>query len=261
MTLILAFLISMTSAMLHISIPMIEIKLLTLEAGRMTAARRSAAIPQLECSGVYCTSDLMPQTVQCHNIGAIGQEVQWRCDAELDNKVKFGRIEISCEGFEFTGDWNVLNGSCALAYELVSNDPDYQSDEDVVCVEDFEWGDNVGFTGDDTPPTKRTSTYCYRKPSRTQTNYPNPSWFGGSTMPLWIGLGLIFLYVLFADDTDSHTTSTLSLGRRHRRYFHSSRSSGWRSSGGSSFRSSGGSSFRSSGGSRMASGFGGSRSR
>ncbi len=117
---ILAFLFSVTSATLHESIPMIDIDALTLVAGRMTAARRSGAVPQLECTGSYCTNDLMPTVVQCRNVGSDGKEVQWRCDAELSTQVKFGRIEVSCEGFEFAGDRNVLVGSCGLQYELLA---------------------------------------------------------------------------------------------------------------------------------------------
>lgn len=115
-----AFLISVTSAALHESIPMIDIDALTLIAGRMTASRRTGAVPQLECTGSYCTNDLMPTVVQCRNVGSDGKEVQWRCDAELSTQVKFGRIEVTCEGFEFAGDRNVLVGSCGLQYELLA---------------------------------------------------------------------------------------------------------------------------------------------
>lgn len=97
-----------------------DIGALTFTANRLTVARRVPAIPQLEClGGPLCTEALMPKTVQCRNVGTDGNTVQWRCDAELDNSVKFGRIEVNCEGFEFPGDPYVLVGSCGLEYELL----------------------------------------------------------------------------------------------------------------------------------------------
>jgi hypothetical protein len=105
----------------HASVAMRDIKAVTLVAGRVTAARRGPAVPQLECRGSLCTEEFMPKTAQCYNMGSDGKSVQWKCDAELDNRVKFGRTEVSCEGFEFTGDTEVLVGSCGLEYELLNS--------------------------------------------------------------------------------------------------------------------------------------------
>ncbi len=266
MTLILAFLISVTSAALHVSIPMIEIKLLTLEAGRMTGARRVAPVPQLECTGMLCTDDLMPKKVECHNIGARGQEVQWRCDAELDNNVKFGRIEVSCEGFEFTGDWNVLVGSCGLQYELIASSSQVRAVQDYYCFRDFEWSDNPGFYGDHVPPTTNSSwkKECMRKTlAGTAKPQPKPFWAGFKYWFMWAGVFACVCAFAFIPASRSSLRPRLYYGggsRVRSRSYSGSRSWGgrFRSSGGGG--SSGG--FRSyGGGSSMSSGFGGSRSR
>ena len=104
----------------RLSIPLVDVDTLTLRAGRVTAARRMPAAPQLECIGALCVPGLMPDSVQCYNRGEDGNSVQWQCDAELDKSVKFGRLDVNCEGFSMAGDPNVLVGSCGLRYELVS---------------------------------------------------------------------------------------------------------------------------------------------
>ena len=40
--------------------------------------------------------------------------VQWECKAELDSKYQFGRLQISCEGYEYPDDPYILRGSCGV---------------------------------------------------------------------------------------------------------------------------------------------------
>jgi hypothetical protein len=120
----------------RLSIPLADIDALTLRAGRVTAARRMPAAPQLECFGSLCVPGLMPDSVQCYNRGYDGNTVQWQCDAELDKSVKFGRLDVSCEGFSMAGDPNVLVGSCGLRYELVSTRNHFNARLDVAQGED-----------------------------------------------------------------------------------------------------------------------------
>lgn len=40
---------------------------------------------------------------------------QWECKAELDSKYQFGRIQVSCEGYEYPDDPYVLRGSCGVS--------------------------------------------------------------------------------------------------------------------------------------------------
>jgi len=100
----------------------------------MTTARRGSPIPQLSVVGGSArNSGLLPSVVQCKNVGSDGFDVQWECKADLDESVKFGRISVSCEGYNSPSDPYVLKGSCGLEYELEytrkgRNENSYHSD-------------------------------------------------------------------------------------------------------------------------------------
>ncbi|XP_072526191.1 store-operated calcium entry-associated regulatory factor [Salminus brasiliensis] len=96
-----------------------DVQALTLYKGRNTAARRTSPIPQLQCVGgsAGCGS-FVPEVVQCQNKGWDGVDVQWECKADMDNWYRFGRVEVSCEGFNSPDDPYVLQGSCGLEYTL-----------------------------------------------------------------------------------------------------------------------------------------------
>ncbi|XP_072261511.1 store-operated calcium entry-associated regulatory factor [Pyxicephalus adspersus] len=96
-----------------------DIQAITLYADRYTNARRSAPIPQLKCVGGSAgCSAMIPQVVQCHNRGWDGIDVQWECKVDMDNAYRFGKVEVSCEGFDYPDDPYVLRGSCGLEYTL-----------------------------------------------------------------------------------------------------------------------------------------------
>ncbi|KAF6084846.1 store-operated calcium entry associated regulatory factor [Phyllostomus discolor] len=59
-----------------------------------------------------------PKVVQCQNKGWDGYDVQWECKTDLDMAYKFGKTEVSCEGYESSEDQYVLRGSCGLEYSL-----------------------------------------------------------------------------------------------------------------------------------------------
>lgn len=102
------------------SILMSDIKALTFNRGEMTAARRSAPVPQLSCVGGTAVddTDFYPDVVQCTNTGHDGKSVQWKCEADLPVQYRFGKMEVNCEGFRSPGDAHVLVGSCGLEYEF-----------------------------------------------------------------------------------------------------------------------------------------------
>jgi len=106
------------------SIPLKEIQSLTLYKGQYTTRIRTQTIPQLKCEGgCYYAS---PDVVQCYNTGTNGYIVNWKCQALLPNGIEFKDIHISCEGYRYSGDPNVLHGSCGLSYSLVDlNDYTY----------------------------------------------------------------------------------------------------------------------------------------
>lgn len=95
-----------------------DVQVLTLYKGKQTAARRVSAIPQLHCiSGDGCGyHDLQPEVMQCRNMGSDGRDVQWRCEADLDDKVRLGAVEVLCEGYKYPDDPFILKGSCGVEY-------------------------------------------------------------------------------------------------------------------------------------------------
>ncbi|XP_040273971.1 store-operated calcium entry-associated regulatory factor isoform X2 [Bufo bufo] len=96
-----------------------EVQAITLYADRYTNARRAAPIPQLKCIGGSAgCSAMIPHVVQCHNRGWDGIDVQWECKVDMDNSYRFGKVEVSCEGFDYPEDPYILRGSCGLEYTL-----------------------------------------------------------------------------------------------------------------------------------------------
>lgn len=101
------------------AILMSEVKTLTFVRGQKTTGRRNSPISQLECSASPSRS-YEPDVVQCENRGGDGVDFQWRCEADLDQAVKFGKIQVSCEGYSYPDDPYILRGSCGLVYTLES---------------------------------------------------------------------------------------------------------------------------------------------
>ncbi|KAF8602846.1 DUF1183-domain-containing protein [Ceratobasidium sp. AG-I] len=95
-----------------------SIKTLTLYAGERTKARRTAPVPQLACEGNVCRS-YQPSAIQCTNAGGTDVDIDWKCEADLPSSLRFGRLQVSCEGWDGPGDTYVLKGSCGLTYSLV----------------------------------------------------------------------------------------------------------------------------------------------
>ncbi|XP_034080359.1 store-operated calcium entry-associated regulatory factor isoform X2 [Gymnodraco acuticeps] len=96
-----------------------DVQALTLYRGRYTTARRSSPVLQLQCVGgsAGCQA-FSPDVVQCQNKGWDGVDVQWECKTDMDNAYRFGRIEVSCEGYSQPADALILRGSCGLEYTL-----------------------------------------------------------------------------------------------------------------------------------------------
>ncbi|XP_074946984.1 store-operated calcium entry-associated regulatory factor isoform X1 [Phalacrocorax aristotelis] len=95
-----------------------EVQALTLRTGQYTTARRTAAVPQLQCTGGSAGCSRVPEVVQCYNKGWDGYDVQWQCKADLENAYRFGQIEVSCEGYDYPDDPYILRGSCSLLFRL-----------------------------------------------------------------------------------------------------------------------------------------------
>lgn len=96
-----------------------NVDVLTLYQGRMTNGRRSAPVPQLQCKGgtAGCGA-FIPEIVQCYNRGSDGLDIQWECKTDMDNEYRFGKISVSCEGYDYPDDPYILAGSCGLEYTI-----------------------------------------------------------------------------------------------------------------------------------------------
>lgn len=96
-----------------------DVPVLNLYRDQWTTARRSPQQPQLKCSnGFFLCGPYAPNAVQCYNKGNDGEDVQWECKAKLDKRVRFGYLEVKCEGYDSPDDQYVLVGSCGLEYSL-----------------------------------------------------------------------------------------------------------------------------------------------
>jgi hypothetical protein len=112
-----------------------DVSTLTFNRGQYTTFRRTNALPQLNCVGGSARREnYQVSTVQCRNVGFDGVDYNWRCESNLNNKLKLGRVVVSCEGYNRPGDKYVLGGSCALKYELEYSDPVYETENMVALV-------------------------------------------------------------------------------------------------------------------------------
>ncbi|KAI0249807.1 hypothetical protein BJV78DRAFT_1223596 [Lactifluus subvellereus] len=99
-----------------------DISALTLYNDEPTLSRRNQPIPQLICKGKACKA-FTPDVIRCVNLGGEGTDVDWKCETDLPESLRLGRVQVSCEGWSGPGDPYVLKGSCSLEYRLqeVSN--------------------------------------------------------------------------------------------------------------------------------------------
>jgi len=111
-----------------------DVKTLTLSQGKKTTGRRSAPVQQLNCIGGSARKQSHEiNRVQCYNMGVDDKgDVQWKCDADMSNNLKFGELEVTCEGYSYPDDPYILAGSCGLEYtlEYTSGSNSYSSDSD-----------------------------------------------------------------------------------------------------------------------------------
>ncbi|KAI0762059.1 hypothetical protein BC629DRAFT_1544677 [Irpex lacteus] len=94
-----------------------SIKSLTFYEDALTTARRTEPIAQLNCLGKGC-SLYTPEVVRCTNVGGHGTDIDWKCEADLPEALRFGRVEVSCEGWSGPGDPFVLKGTWFISLLL-----------------------------------------------------------------------------------------------------------------------------------------------
>merc|ERR1712227_659937 len=112
-------LIALASGQMFKKVKLKDVDVLTLYQGKMTNGRRSSPVPQLSCrGGTAGCGAFVPEVVQCYNRGSDGLDVQWECKTDMDNKYRFGKISVSCEGYDYPDDPYILAGSCGLDYTI-----------------------------------------------------------------------------------------------------------------------------------------------
>lgn len=99
-----------------------NVQVLTLHHGKWTTGKRTRPVPQLTCIGGTNRCKFLPPTVQCYNRGSDGQDIQWECKAAMDRNLRFNKIEVTCEGYDYPEDDYVLIGSCGLEYSIDTTD-------------------------------------------------------------------------------------------------------------------------------------------
>lgn len=99
-----------------------DIEVITLRHGHWTTGRRTRPVPQLQCIGGTNRCKFLPQVVQCYNRGFNGEDIQWECKADLNANLRFNKIDVTCEGYDFPEDDYVLVGSCGLEYSIDTTD-------------------------------------------------------------------------------------------------------------------------------------------
>ncbi|KAG0214109.1 hypothetical protein BGX28_002625 [Mortierella sp. GBA30] len=94
----------------------------------MTAGRRTSPVPQMSCIGGNACGEFEPDVVQCTNTGFDGSDVQWKCQADLPDNLRFGQLDVYCEGYNYPEDPYVLKGSCGLEYKLYYTNARYSQE-------------------------------------------------------------------------------------------------------------------------------------
>ncbi|KAG0276799.1 hypothetical protein BGZ96_003140 [Linnemannia gamsii] len=102
----------------HKKVLLKDVQTLTLHQGRMTTGRRTSPVRQIKCVGGNACGDFEPEVVQCTNAGFDGSDVQWKCQADLPENLRFGQLDVFCEGYAHPDDPFVLKGSCGLEFKL-----------------------------------------------------------------------------------------------------------------------------------------------
>lgn len=107
--------------------PLREISTLVLYNGKFTTGRRTSPVPQMACVGGDGRQyQHRVESIHCHNSGFDGRDVIWRCEADIPKfeqngfvyQLRLGKVEVSCEGYDYPDDPFILVGSCGLEYTL-----------------------------------------------------------------------------------------------------------------------------------------------
>ncbi|CAF0894157.1 unnamed protein product [Brachionus calyciflorus] len=111
-----------------------QLKSIKLYKNNYTTSKRLEANLQLQCkSSSFMCRAYGPNVVECTNIAYLENNVRWDCSAELDKRVRFANLKVTCEGYDTANDDYILAGSCGLEYnlELVNFSHDFYNNKDL----------------------------------------------------------------------------------------------------------------------------------
>jgi len=172
----------------HQKIRLRDVQVLTLQDGAMTTGRRSSPVPQLSCVGGSGRGrGYEPRVVQCYNRGWDGRDVQWECKADMEGGVRFGKVEVVCEGYDYPEDEFILAGSCGLEYTLELTREGRQQER--------QSGGGGWFSGG-----QRSYNYDY-----SQDNYNTHKSTSGLGDLIVLGVVGIVIYAFYKTCVDSHS--------------------------------------------------------
>jgi len=177
-----------------------DVTALTFHEGRMTTAKRGSPIPQTECRGSYCSH--APETIQCHNVGSDGLDVQWKCDAELDERYKFGDISVNCEGYTYPDDPYVTAGSCGVQYTLELSEKGKTRSSHRYKTDDYEQTNDYYQSTNDYPQEEEPSH------KRHFPQAPKSSMIGNIFIFLAVGAIIYAIWKIFLHNSSGRTRSS-----------------------------------------------------
>jgi len=167
-----------------------KIRALTFYKDEKTAFRRTSSLSQLVCVGKPCKL-YQPEVVRCESLGGSGTDVDWKCEADLPESLRFGKVEVSCEGWSKPGDPYVLKGSCSLEYRLVQVPGSLlRTDNPIFNISSYDWTSIVFYVlwfGFLALILYSFVKSCFRRNNRTargprtgSNSQPSSGWFPGS---------------------------------------------------------------------------------
>ena len=119
LSLLVALCLCLSLASAHSKVLLKEVTAITLSQGQYTTGRRSSPVPQMVCTGGNARGKYDIENMLCFNKGYDGRDVVWQCEAAgIPTAFKLGRVQVSCEGYEYPDDPYVLEGSCGVEYSL-----------------------------------------------------------------------------------------------------------------------------------------------
>lgn len=176
-----------------------DVQVLTLYQNRITTGRRGAPVSQLVCTGgnAQWEAEKEIDIVQCYNQGSDGREIQWKCETQFKSSgLRFGKIQVGCEGYESSDDEYILVGSCGLEYELIRTYPAKQQTQQ-----------QTNGKKKTTTTTTTTSTPIKNEPkmSHTVSNHDDGTAVVGMFMALLIFAAVVIL-ILFMTKPERERT-------------------------------------------------------